>query len=164
MQILCWKLVSWMLSFINIESAGWADMVLIEPWFDALNMKMMFASKEENLVAFFVDDQANCTHSFWIFLLNSLDWNLLQNFNWNSIVLLEFFSHVLILINMSEKWLFAYIEIFKSLNIHAFNRRLRVVGILMPIVLKDTLPFIIPINKIQVVLSSRVDPDRIRFL
>jgi len=111
--------------------------ILLKPGSDALDVEVVLARQEEDLVPLHIGFQANCADAARIFLDNSLDWDSSKDFVANSVLLFKLLSHVLI------------VKLFKDLNVHAFNR-----GTLLPwvivnrLIFKDSLPFVVPIDEV----------------
>lgn len=132
---------------VDVESAVGADVILLEPRFEAVYMKVMFASQKEHLVAVDVRLKTNGAHSVWILLHHCLYRYLLEYLLSYSKLLLDLFVHVLI------------VELLKGRDIHAFNRRIVGVGgssssiLVLVVILEYPLPLIVPVDEVQIVLA-----------
>ena len=122
---------------IHIEATGGAHVVLVKPGFDALDMEVMLACKEEDLVALGVGFQADGADTRWVFLDYCLDRDGTKDFVPHTVLLFQLLSHVLV------------IELLEDLNVHAVNRGALLGWIVVEgLVLEDSLPFVIPVYEV----------------
>lgn len=57
-----------MLVLVDVKPASGAYVILVEPWFDALDVEMMLARQEEDLVAPHIGLQTDCAHTVGVLL------------------------------------------------------------------------------------------------
>jgi len=133
-----------MSSFVNIKSASGANMVLVEPRFNAVRVKVMLTPQLHNLVSFPVRNQANGAHVLLLYLVHSLRRHALQACLVDSEVLLDVVFKVLV------------INAFKGLRVNAWNRRLKVISTLR---FQDGIVFVVPVDEVQVVLPFWVNSN-----
>jgi len=127
---------------IDIEPAVRAHVILLKPRFKAVDVKVMLTSQKEYLVAIDIRLQANSTDSVRVLFHNSLYRYLLEYFLSHSKLLFDLFVHILI------------IDLFESVDVHPLDRgRLTTMAILvLVVVLKDTLPLVVPVDEVKVIL------------
>ena len=118
-------------------------MVPLEPGEDASRVEVMLTPKEENFVAAAVLIHANRTHILLPDLINSSSVK-----SGNKVVLHASLLHLI------EHLLIEYC--LESFVIYAINGRF----IRALVAIKNGLPFIVPVDKIQVVLARWIDSDR----
>ena len=118
-------------------------MVLLEPRQDARGMIMVLTGEKEDFVAPPILLSANGAHVLLPYFVNCPSVQSLNEIALNSMNL-HLIEHLLIIYS------------FKCLCIHAWDWRFVSMGV--PV--HDCLPFIIPINEVQVVLASGVAPYR----
>jgi hypothetical protein len=128
---------------VNIESAVGAQVILLKPRFKAVDVKVMSAPEKEHLVAFHVRLQADSTHPVGVLLDNRLDRDLLEYLLPYSELLLDLLVHCLV------------IELFKGSDIHAIDWGLGsgIAVLVLAVVGEDSLPFVVPVDEVQVVLA-----------
>ena len=81
---------------VDVESAVGAHVILVEPGFKAVDVKVMLAPQKEDLVAVDVRFEANGAHPVGVLLDDGLDGNLLEHFLPYSELLLDLLVHVLV--------------------------------------------------------------------
>jgi len=150
-----------MLISINIESAVRAYVILLKPRFEAVDMKVMFAPQKEHFVALDIGLEADSAHPVGVLLDHSLDGDLLEYLLPHSELLLDLLVHVLV------------VELLEGVDVHALNwRKVVVVGgagiyspvLVLVVVFEDTLPFVVPVDEVQVVLARWVHLNWLVFL
>lgn len=97
---------------VDVEAANGADVILFEPRFEAVDMKVMFAPEEEHLVAVHVRLEADGANAVWVLLDHCLDRNLLEYLLSHPELFLFLLVHVLI------------VELLEGAYVHAFYRGL----------------------------------------
>ena len=145
---------------VNIESAIRANVILLEPRFEAINMKVMFASQKEYLVAIDISLKANGANPIRVLFDHSFNWYLLEYLLPYPKRLLDILVHVLI------------VELLEGIDVHALNRGiLGIIGVsssspvlVLVVVFEYALPLIVPVNKVQVVLARRIHLHWLVFL
>ncbi len=93
---------------VDVEAAVGTDVILLEPRFEAVDMKVMFAAEEEYLVAVHVRLEADGADAVRVLLDHGLDRDLLEYLLSHPELLLFFLVHVLI------------VELLKGAYVHAF--------------------------------------------
>jgi hypothetical protein len=141
-----------MFAFIDIVTAAGTHVTLVKPWLDTLNVKVMLASKKEDLVASHIGFQAYGAHATRVFFNHCLDGDRTKDLRFNSILLLNFLGHIVI------------IYLLESVDIHTVNWSLVVILIVDTLVVENSLPFIVPIYEVQVVFPSWVQLNRLILL
>ncbi len=94
---------------VDVEAAVGADVVLLEPWFEAVDMKVMFAAEEEHLVAVHVHLEADGANAVRVLLDHGLDRDLLEYLLPHPELFLFLLVHVLV------------VELLEGAYVHAFN-------------------------------------------
>lgn len=146
---------------INVESAVRAYVILLKPRFEAVYMKVMFAPQKEHFVALDIGLEADSAHPVGVLLDHSLDRDLLEYLLPHSELLLDLLVHVLV------------VELFEGVDVHALNwGKVVVVGgggiyspvLVLVVVFEDTLPFVVPVDEVQVVLARWIHLNWLVFL
>ena len=118
-------------------------MVLLEPRQDARGMIMVLTGEKEDFIAPPILLSANGAHVLLPYFVNRPSIQSLNEIALDSMNL-HLIEHLLIIYS------------FKCLCIHAWDWRF----VSMRVPIHDCFPFIIPINEVQVVLTTWVAPDR----
>ena len=134
---------------VNIESAIRTNVILLEPRFEAINMKVMFASQKEYLVAIDISLKANGANPIRVLFDHSFNRYLLEYLLPYPKLLLDLLVHVLI------------VKLLEGIDVHPLNRGiLGIIGVsssssvlVLVVVFEYALPLIVPVNKVQVVLA-----------
>ena len=144
---------------VDVEAAVGADVILLEPRFEAVDMKVMFAAEEEYLVAVHVGLEADGADAVRVLLDHGLDRDLLEYLLSHPELLLFLLVHVLV------------VKLLKGAYVHAFYRGLRVTAttviisiLVLVMIFEDPLPLIVPVDEVQVVLARRVHLHWLVFL
>lgn len=144
---------------VDVKAAVGTDVVLLEPRFEAVDMKVMFAAEEEHLISVHVRLEADGADAVRVLLDHRLDRDLLEYLLSHPELFLFLLVHVLI------------VELLEGTYVHAFYRRLRVTAttvvisiLVLVMIFEDSLPFIVPVDEVQVVLARRVHLHWLVFL
>lgn len=142
-----------MLVLVDVKPAIGADVILVKPRLDALNVEVVVAGKVEDLAALFISSQTDGTHVVWIILRYCFYWYFLENVCFDSILFFDLFFHVLILKDHSR---ISYIKSLKSSYVHTCYWTVLVVCSVIIHMVHHWFPFIVPVYEIQIVLTCWV--------